>query len=337
MRRRKRALTSRHERVRGLVRLACACSGLPALPAGRLYSHLDFRSMEKRVVFGHKTLPYLLLAPQIIITIVFFFLPAGQAMWQSLRLEDAFGLSSEFVGLANFADLFSQQSYLDSFRVTAVFSALVAFVGLAVSLLLAVMADRVLRGAGLYKTLLIWPYAVAPAVVGVLWLFLFSPSVGILAVALNGMGVNWNPRLDGDQALILVLIAAVWKQISYNFLFFLAGLQSIPRSLIEAAAIDGASPARRFWTIVFPLLSPTTFFLLVVNIIYAFFDTFAVIDTTTQGGPGTATSILVYKVYSDGFRGLDLGSSAAQSVVLMAIVVALTVLQFRYIDRKVQY
>ncbi|KDD95225.1 ABC transporter, permease protein, partial [Bordetella bronchiseptica MBORD762] len=305
--------------------------------AGRLYSHLDFRSMEKRVVFGHKTLPYLLLAPQIIITIVFFFLPAGQAMWQSLRLEDAFGLSSEFVGLANFADLFSQQSYLDSFRVTAVFSALVAFVGLAVSLLLAVMADRVLRGAGLYKTLLIWPYAVAPAVVGVLWLFLFSPSVGILAVALNGMGVNWNPRLDGDQALILVLIAAVWKQISYNFLFFLAGLQSIPRSLIEAAAIDGASPARRFWTIVFPLLSPTTFFLLVVNIIYAFFDTFAVIDTTTQGGPGTATSILVYKVYSDGFRGLDLGSSAAQSVVLMAIVVALTVLQFRYIDRKVQY
>ncbi|MFJ0857180.1 sn-glycerol-3-phosphate ABC transporter permease UgpA [Bordetella bronchiseptica] len=293
--------------------------------------------MEKRVVFDHKTLPYLLLAPQIIVTIVFFFLPAGQAMWQSLRLEDAFGLSSEFVGLANFADLFSQQSYLDSFRVTAVFSALVAFVGLAVSLLLAVMADRVLRGAGLYKTLLIWPYAVAPAVVGVLWLFLFSPSVGILAVALNGMGVNWNPRLDGDQALILVLIAAVWKQISYNFLFFLAGLQSIPRSLIEAAAIDGASPARRFWTIVFPLLSPTTFFLLVVNIIYAFFDTFAVIDTTTQGGPGTATSILVYKVYSDGFRGLDLGSSAAQSVVLMAIVVALTVLQFRYIDRKVQY
>ncbi|KDB84196.1 ABC transporter, permease protein [Bordetella bronchiseptica CARE970018BB] len=317
--------------------MACACSGWPALPAGRLYSHLDFRSMEKRVVFGHKTLPYLLLAPQIIVTIVFFFLPAGQAMWQSLRLEDAFGLSSEFVGLANFADLFSQQSYLDSFRVTAVFSALVAFVGLAVSLLLAVMADRVLRGAGLYKTLLIWPYAVAPAVVGVLWLFLFSPSVGILAVALNGMGVNWNPRLDGDQALILVLIAAVWKQISYNFLFFLAGLQSIPRSLIEAAAIDGASPARRFWTIVFPLLSPTTFFLLVVNIIYAFFDTFAVIDTTTQGGPGTATSILVYKVYSDGFRGLDLGSSAAQSVVLMAIVVALTVLQFRYIDRKVQY
>jgi sn-glycerol 3-phosphate transport system permease protein len=293
--------------------------------------------MEKRVVFRHKSLPYLLLAPQVIITLVFFFWPAGQAVWQSTQLQDVFGLSSEFVGFDNFIDLFKQEAYLDSFRVTAVFSVLVAFVGLAVSLLLAVMADRVIRGAGLYKTLLIWPYAVAPAVVGVLWLFLFSPSVGILAVALTKIGVGWNPRLDGNQAMILVLIAAVWKQISYNFLFFLAGLQSIPRSLIEAAAIDGASPARRFWSIVFPLLSPTTFFLLVVNVIYAFFDTFAVIDTTTQGGPGTATSILVYKVYSDAFKGLDLGSSAAQSVVLMFIVVALTVVQFRYIDRKVQY
>lgn len=293
--------------------------------------------MEKRVVFGHKTLPYLLLLPQLIITVVFFFLPAGQAMWQSMRLEDAFGLSSEFVGFSNFIDLFNQQDYVDSFQVTAVFSILVAVVGLSVSLLLAVMANRVLRGAGLYKTLLIWPYAVAPAVVGVLWLFLFSPAVGILAVALRNMGIGWNPRLDGGQAMGLVLIASVWKQISYNFLFFLAGLQSIPRSLIEAAAIDGASPVRRFWTIVFPLLSPTTFFLLVVNVIYAFFDTFAVIDTTTQGGPGTSTSILVYKVYRDGFRGLDLGSSAAQSVILMVIVVALTVIQFRYIDRKVQY
>lgn len=293
--------------------------------------------MEKRVVFRHKSLPYLLLAPQVIITLVFFFWPAAQAIWQSTQLQDVFGLSTEFVGFDNFIELFRQQAYLDSFRVTAVFSVLVAFVGLAVSLLLAVMADRVIRGAGLYKTLLIWPYAVAPAVVGVLWLFLFSPSVGILAVALTEMGIAWNPRLDGDQAMILVLIAAVWKQISYNFLFFLAGLQSIPRSLIEAAAIDGASPTRRFWTIVFPLLSPTTFFLLVVNVIYAFFDTFAVIDTTTQGGPGTATSILVYKVYSDAFKGLDLGSSAAQSVILMMIVVALTVVQFRYIDRKVQY
>jgi sn-glycerol 3-phosphate transport system permease protein len=293
--------------------------------------------MEKRVIFGHKSLPYFLLLPQLAVTIVFFFLPAGQAMWQSLRVEDAFGLSSQFAGLDNFKDLFSSQSYLDSFRVTAVFSVLVAVIGLAVALLLAVMADRVRRGAGIYKTLLIWPYAVAPAVVGVLWLFLFSPAVGILAVALNRIGIPWNPRLNGTEAMILVLIAAVWKQISYNFLFFLAGLQAIPKSLIEAAAIDGAGPSRRFWTIVFPMLSPTTFFLLVVNIIYAFFDTFAVIDTVTQGGPGTATAILVYKVYNDAFRGLDLGSSAAQSVVLMVIVIALTAIQFRYIDRKVQY
>jgi len=293
--------------------------------------------MEKRVVFSHKTLPYLLLAPQLIITVVFFFLPAGQALWQSMRLEDAFGLSSEFVGLENFQALFRQSSYLESFKVTAVFSVLVAGIGLSVSLVLAVMANRVLRGASLYKTMLIWPYAVAPAVVGVLWLFLFSPSVGIIAVALRDIGIYWNPRLDGNQAMILVLIASIWKQVSYNFLFFLAGLQSIPRSLIEAAAIDGASPVRRFWTIVFPLLSPTAFFLLVVNVIYAFFDTFAVIDTTTQGGPGTSTAILVFKVYSDGFRGLDLGSSAAQSVILMFIVVCLTAIQFRYIDRKVQY
>lgn len=293
--------------------------------------------MEKRVVFSHKTLPYLLLAPQLIITVVFFFLPAGQALWQSMRLEDAFGLSSEFVGLGNFQALFRQSAYLESFKVTAVFSILVAGIGLAVSLVLAVMANRVLRGASLYKTMLIWPYAVAPAVVGVLWLFLFSPSVGIIAVALRDIGVHWNPRLDGNQAMMLVLIASIWKQVSYNFLFFLAGLQSIPRSLIEAAAIDGASPIRRFWTIVFPLLSPTAFFLLVVNVIYAFFDTFAVIDTTTQGGPGTSTAILVFKVYSDGFRGLDLGSSAAQSVILMLIVVCMTAVQFRYIDRKVQY
>jgi sn-glycerol 3-phosphate transport system permease protein len=293
--------------------------------------------MEKRVVFTHKILPYLLLTPQLVITVLFFFLPAGQAMWQSLRLEDPFGLSSTFVGLENFTDLFHEPTYLESFRVTAVFSVLVAVIGLSVSLLLAVMANRVIRASGIYKTLLIWPYAVAPAVVGALWLFMLSPSVGILAFALGRLGLHWNPRLDGNQAMLLVLIAAIWKQVSYNFLFFLAGLQSIPKSLIEAAAIDGATPTRRFWTIVFPLLSPTAFFLLVVNIIYAFFDTFAIIDTTTQGGPGTSTAILVYKVYSDGFIGLNLGSSAAQSVILMAIVVALTAIQFRYIDRKVQY
>jgi sn-glycerol 3-phosphate transport system permease protein len=293
--------------------------------------------MEKRVVFSHKTLPYLLLAPQLAITVIFFFLPAGQAMWQSFRLEDPFGLSSQFVGLDNFAELFSNSDYIDSFKVTALFSVLVAVLGLSISLLLAVMADRVVKAASVYKTLLIWPYAVATAVAGVLWLFLFSPSVGILAVFLLEAGIAWNPRLDGDDAMILVVLASVWKQISYNFLFFLAGLQSIPRSLIEAAAIDGASPARRFWTIVFPLLSPTTFFLLVINVIYAFFDTFAIIDIMTQGGPGTSTSILVYKVYNAGFKGLDIGSSAAQSVILMMIVVLLTVVQFRYIDRKVNY
>lgn len=293
--------------------------------------------MEKRVVFTHKTLPYLLLVPQLAITVVFFFLPAGQAMWQSFRMEDAFGLSSRFVGWNNFVTLFENSDYINSFKVTTEFSLLVAFSGLAIALLLAVMADRVIKGAGLYKTLLIWPYAVAPAVAGVLWLFLFSPSVGILAVYLAEMGFHWNPRLNSNDAMTLVVLTSVWKQISYNFLFFLAGLQSIPRSLIEAAAIDGASPLRRFWTIVFPLLSPTTFFLLIINVIYAFFDTFAIIDVMTQGGPGNSTSILVYQVYNAGFKGMDIGSSAAQSVILMAIVVALTVVQFRYIDRKVNY
>lgn len=293
--------------------------------------------MEKRVVFNHKALPYFLLAPQLAITIVFFFLPAGQAMWQSFRIEDPFGLSSQFVGLANFVELFSNSDYTYSFKVTAVFSILVAVLGLSISLVLAVMANRVVRASGLYKTLLIWPYAVAAAVAGVLWLFMFSPSVGVVAVYLSRLGFSWNPRLDGYDAMTLVVLASVWKQISYNFLFFLAGLQSIPRSLIEAAAIDGASPARRFWTIVFPLLSPTTFFLLVINVIYSFFDTFAIIDVVTEGGPGTSTAILVYKVYNAGFKGLDIGSSAAQSVILMLIVVVLTVIQFRYVDRKVNY
>lgn len=293
--------------------------------------------MEKRVVFNHKTLPYMLLAPQLAITVIFFFLPAGQALWQSFHLEDPFGLSSSFVGLDNFKELFSQAAYLSSFKITAIFSLLVAVIGLAVSLLFAVLANRVIRASAFYKTMLIWPYAVATAVAGVLWLFMFSPSVGIIAVFLIEIGIKWNPRLDPDDAMLLVVMASVWKQISYNFLFFLAGLQAIPRSLIEAAAIDGAGPMRRFWSIVFPLLSPTTFFLLVVNIIYAFFDTFAIIDVMTQGGPGESTSTLVYKVYTVAFRGLDLGASAAQSVILMFIVIALTVVQFRYIDRRVNY
>src|SRR5262245_6996079 len=293
--------------------------------------------MEKRVTFRSAWLPFVLVAPQIAITVIFFFWPAAQAVYYSFLLQDAFGLSTQFVWFRNFADLFRNESYLDSFEVTAVFSVLVTFLGLAVALALAVAADRVIRGAFVYKTLLIWPYAVASAVAGVLWAFLFAPSVGIISFALRALGVDWNWVLRGDQAMLLVVIATVWKQISYNFLFFLAGLQSIPRSLMEAAAIDGASPTRRFWTIVFPLLSPTTFFLLVVNIVHAFFDTFGVIDATTQGGPAGATNILVYKVYYDGVKAADIGGSSAQSVILMIIVVALTVVQFKYIERKVQY
>ena len=292
---------------------------------------------EKRVRFKSRWLPYALIAPQMAITLVFFFLPASQAVYQSLMVQDAFGNSTQFVWFENFQDLFRNDEYLASFRVTAVFSVLVAVLGLSISLVLAVLADRVIRSATIYKTLLIWPYAVAPAVAGVLWLFLFNPTLGIVAHWLQGLGVPWNPLLDGTHALIMVVIAAVWKQISYNFLFFLAGLQSIPKSLIEAAAIDGAGPVKRFATIVFPLLSPTTFFLLVVNIVYAFFDTFAIIDAATNGGPGQATQILVYKVYADGFKGLDLGGSYAQSVVLMVIVISLTFVQFRYVERKVQY
>src|SRR6185312_6417698 len=293
--------------------------------------------MEKRVVFRSAWLPYALVAPQIVITVVFFFWPAIQAVYYSFLVQDAFGLSSQFVWFQNFQDLFRDSHYLASFRVTAVFSALVAFLGMSIALLLAAMADHVIRGAFAYKTLLIWPYAVAPAIAGVLWAFLFSPSIGILPYYLLKAGIDWNWIINENQAMLLVVMAAAYKQVSYNFLFFLAGLQSIPKSMIEAAAIDGATPMRRFWTIVFPLISPTTFFLLVVNIVYAFFDTFGVIDATTQGGPGEATKILVYKVYYDGVRAADLGSSSAQSVILMFVVIALTVVQFRFVERKVQY
>jgi sn-glycerol 3-phosphate transport system permease protein len=293
--------------------------------------------VEKRVVFQSKWLPYALVAPQIAVTVIFFFWPAAQAVYYSFLVQDPFGQSSTFVWFQNFKDLFNDSTYLESFKVTALFSVLVAGAGIGISLLLAVMTERVVRGAMVYKTLLIWPYAVAPAVAGVLWAFLFAPSIGIVAYWLRSMGVDWNWNIKGDQALALVVIAATWKQISYNVLFFIAGLQSIPRSLLEAAAIDGATPTRRFWTIVFPLLSPTTFFLLVINIVYAFFDTFGVIDATTQGGPAQATQILVYKVYFDGVKAADLGGSAAQSVVLMIIVISLTVVQFRFVEKKVQY
>jgi len=293
--------------------------------------------MEKRVRFQSRWLPWLLVAPQMAIVLVFFFWPAGQALYQSVLSQDAFGLSTEFVGMENFERLFADSTYIESFKTTAVFSLLVAFFGLSISLVLAVMADRVLKGAAIYKTLLIWPYAVAPVVAGVLWLFMFASPMGVIAFYLRAVGIEWNHLLDSGHAMTLIVVAAVWKQISYNFLFFLAGLQSIPKSLLEAAAIDGASPWHRFWTIVFPLLSPTTFFLLVINVVYAFFDTFGIIDATTQGGPGKDTAILVYKVYYDGFKALDMGGSAAQSVILMLIVVALTVVQFRFVEKKVQY
>ena len=279
----------------------------------------------------------MLVAPQLLITLVFFFLPAGQAIEQSVMMQDAFGLSNEFVGLANFQTLFADPNYIESFKVTMLFSVLVAGIGLAVSLLFAVCADRVLRGGNAYKSFLIIPYAIAPAGAGVLWMFIFNPTLGVLSYALRQFGFEWNYMVNADHALALIVIAAVWKQVSYNFIFFLAGLQAVPKSLLEAAAMDGAGPFRRFWTVVFPLLSPTTFFLLVMNVIYAFFDTFAIVDATTMGGPGQETNILVYKVFVDGFRNMDYGGSAAQSVVLMALVIVLTVIQFRFIERRVNY
>ncbi len=293
--------------------------------------------MIKRATFQGVALPYALLLPQIAITLIFFFWPAGQALVQSVLIEDAFGLSSKFVWFENFERVFANENYLASMRITAIFTVASCLLSMGAALLLAVMADRVIRGSGAYKTLLIWPYAVAPALAGVLWGFMFNPTIGVVAYVLKGIGINWNFYVDGDQALFLVTVAAAWKQVSYNFIFFLAGLQAIPRSVIEAAAIDGAGPFKRFWTIIFPLLSPTTFFLLVLNIVHLFFDSFGIVHALTQGGPGGATEILVFKVWSDSFRALDLGGSAAQSVVLMAIVIALTVVQFRYIEKKVHY
>ncbi len=293
--------------------------------------------MDRRVTFNHRLLPYLLLAPQIAITLIFFVWPAGQALKQSMLIEDPFGLSSEFVWFENFAFVLSDPLYAKSILTTAIFSVSVAGLALSVALFLAAKADSIISGRMVYRTLLVWPYAVAPAIAGVLFLFMFNPRVGVLSSALFSLGIDWNYLLNGNQAMGLVVAASAWKQISYNFLFFVAGMQAMPRSLIEAAAIDGAGPTYRFWTIIFPLLMPVTFFLLVINMIFAFFETFGVIEAVTQGGPAGATNILVYKVYRDGFVGLDLGSSAAQSVILMGIVIALTVLQFRYVEKRVNY
>jgi sn-glycerol 3-phosphate transport system permease protein len=291
----------------------------------------------KRTLFRNRLLPWLLLAPQLAVTVIFFLWPAAQAGWQSFLRQDAFGFSTTFVGLANYTALFADPLYLASFRATLVFSVSVTILSMGVALILAVAVDRLIRAGTAYTTLIVWPYAVAPAVAGVLWWFMFNPTIGILAYTLRMLGIDWNHQLNAGNAMTLIVIAAAWKQVSYNFLFFVAGLQSIPASLREAAAIDGAGPVKRFFTITLPLLAPTTFFLLVVNIVYAMFDTFPVIDATTEGGPAQATSILVYKVYKDGFIGLDLGSSAAQSVILMAIVIALTIIQFRYVERRVSY
>ncbi len=293
--------------------------------------------MDKRVVFQGWLLPLFLLLPQVLVTAIFFFWPAGQALYQSAFIPDPFGLKSKFVGLGNFEFLLTDPFYLASFTTTAIFSSLVTLVSMGVALWLAIMADRIIKGSTAYRTLLIWPYAVAPAVAGVLWLFMFNPNVGVVSWYLELYGYRWNHVLNETEAMGLVVAASAWGRISYNFLFFLAGLQAIPKSVIEAAAIDGARFWKRFWTIVFPLLSPTTFFLLVVNVVYAFFETFGVIHTITAGGPQQATTILVYKVYSDGFVGQDLGSSAAQSVILLFVVGLLTIIQFRYIERKVHY
>lgn len=291
----------------------------------------------RKVVFQGTLLPLLLITPQIAVTVLFFYWPASQAVWQSFLIQDAFGTTTEFVWFENYQILFKDENYYNAMGVTVVFSTAVAVLSLGIALLLAVMADKQIKGAQAYKTLLMWPYAVAPAIAGVLWLFMFQPSLGVLAQLLRSWGLDWNPLLNGTHAMILVIMAAAWKQISYNFLFFLAGLQSIPKSLVEAAAIDGAGPRRRFWTIIFPLLSPTAFFLLVVNIVYVFFDTFGIIDAVTHGGPAKATETMVFKVFQDGRLGSDLGGSAAQSVILMVLVIALTAVQFKYIERRVHY
>lgn len=291
----------------------------------------------KRVTFPGVAVPALLLAPQLAITIVFFVWPAFQSLRSALFRQDAFGLGEEFVGLDNFTKLFGEPAYAASFGLTLVFALATTTLCMGLALLFAALADSVVKGAAIYKSLLTWPYAVAPAIAGVLWWFLFNPTIGLFARGLNALGIEWNHYLNGGQALTLVIIASAWKQVSYSFLFFLAGLQTIPKSLLEAAALDGADGFTRFRKIVLPLLMPTTFFLAVTNLVYAFCDTFGVIHATTAGGPGTATTTLIYKIYQDGFEALDLGSSAAQSVVLMILVGTLTLIQFRYIERNIHY
>ncbi|MBS6438239.1 MULTISPECIES: sn-glycerol-3-phosphate ABC transporter permease UgpA [Pantoea] len=292
---------------------------------------------SSRPVFRTSLLPYLLVLPQLLITAIFFLWPAGEALWYSLQNLDPFGISSTFVGLDNFRRLFQDSYYLEAFWTTIVFSTLVTVCGMVLSLLLAALVDYVIRLRKLYQTLLLLPYAVAPVVAAVMWMFLFNPGLGLISHFLNQLGYSWNYAQNSGQAMLLIVVASIWQQMSYNFLFFFAALQSIPKSLVEAAAIDGAGPVRRFFNLSLPLITPVSFFLLVVNLIYAFFDTFPVIDAATGGGPVQATTTLIYKIYREGFTGLDLSSSAAQSVVLMLLVIGLTVIQFRFVERKVQY
>ena len=290
-----------------------------------------------RVIYRNGWLPFLLIFPQITLTLIFFLWPSLQALEQSFYLEDAFGFSKKYIALQNYWELWEDAGYRRSFGTTAVFGISVVVLSMGLALGLAVAANRVLKAALVYRTFLIWPYAVAPALAGVVWYFLLNPSIGILAYWLHLAGIDWNHYVDGDQAFIMIIVASTWRQISYNFLFFLAAIQSIPKSLLEAAAIDGAGPVRRFWTIVFPLLTPTSFFLLVVNLVYSFIDTFSVVHATTEGGPADSTSILVYRIYNTGFIGQDYGSSSAQSVILMLLVIIMTVIQFRYVEKRVNY
>ncbi|MFZ3109465.1 MAG: sn-glycerol-3-phosphate ABC transporter permease UgpA [Rectinemataceae bacterium] len=294
--------------------------------------------MAKQYEFPSKGLPYLLVLPQMVIVFIFFFWPSAQAIWQSFFLQDPFGGRVIFVGFENYTHLLSNPDYWASFRVSVAFALAITISSMTIALFLAVQTNKKIKFGSFYKTMMIWPYAVATMVAGVLWLFMFNPNVGVVAWLLKyKMGIDWNHLLNSNQAFLLLTIAASWKQISYNFVFFLAGLQSVPLPLVEAAAMDGAGPTKRFWTIIFPMLSPTTFYLLIMNLVYGFFETFPIVHQVTAGGPGKSTQILVYKVWRDGVMNLDLGSSSAQSVILMIMVIGLTVFQFRFIERKVTY
>ncbi|MHC4043439.1 ABC transporter permease subunit [Bradyrhizobium sp. 23AC] len=315
---------------------------VPAAAAGRSRPSGRTRPREeaglKRANFGDGPgLPTLLLLPQFLILLFFFFIPSLRALMQSVLLSDPFGTNVQFVWLDNFKTLLASSDYRQSIAVTFWFTVAQNVLTLGSALVLAFATDRIVRGRSAYRTIILLPYAIAPAIAGILWAFLFNPAVGPLAQVLHGLGIAWDPNLNPTDALILVTLAASWKHICYDYIFLVVGLLAVPVSLMEAAAVDGAGPIRRFVSIALPMLGPTIFFLTVMNFIYGFFETFAIIDAVTKGGPAGATNILVYKVFVDGFVNLDLGSSAAQSVLLMSFALICTLLQFRYFDRKVNY